>query len=212
MHNQTYSLRASLFNRKPLRLLLLLSLLLGLSGRAAAAEMGSVKIGDRITEFTLKDPQGQPHSLSQSKGARATVVIFIATRCPYSNAFTHVMAELSREYQDKGVRFIGINANKTEPGAEVQQHAVKNGLSFLVLKDETDDVANRLGAQVTPEVFLLDSGMTVKYHGAVGNSRNPTTKPGEANGDELKAALDAVLTGTPVPVATTKAFGCTIKR
>ncbi|HVN79280.1 MAG TPA: thioredoxin family protein [Terriglobia bacterium] len=176
------------------------------------AEMGSVKIGDKIADFTLSDPRGESHSLSQSKGTKATVVIFIATRCPYSNAFTHVMAELSREYEEKGVRFIGINANKTEPSPEVQQHASKNGLSFLVLKDDTDGVANRLGAQVTPEVFLLDSTMTVKYHGAVGNSRNPTTKPEEANGDELKAALDAVLNGKPVSVTTTKAFGCTIKR
>lgn len=183
-----------------------------LLGRQAAAEMASFKIGDRIADFTLNDPQGKSHSLSQSKGTKATIVVFIATRCPYSNAFTHVMAELSREYQEKGVRFIGINANKTELAAEVQQHAVKNGLSFLVLKDETDEIANRLGAQVTPEVFLMDSAMTVKYHGAVGNSRNPTTKPEEANGDELKAALDAVLTGKPVSVVTTKAFGCTIKR
>lgn len=180
--------------------------------RQAAAEMSSVKIGDKIADFTLKDSQGLAHSLNQSKGTKATVVIFIATRCPYSNAFTHVMAELSREYHDKGVRFIGINANKTEPALEVRQHAEKNGLGFLVLKDETDEVANRLGAQVTPEVFLLDSAMTVKYHGAVGNSRNPTTKLEEANGDELKAALDAVLTGKAVSVTSTKAFGCTIKR
>ncbi len=212
MKSRTDSFPESPFNHNPSRTFLLMLLFLGLLGRQAAAEMGSVKIGDKIADFALNDLQGQSHSLSQSMGAKATVVIFIATRCPYSNAFTHVMAELSRVYQGKGVRFIGINANKTDPTAEVRQHAEKNGLSFLVLKDETDEVADRLGAQVTPEVFLLDSAMTVKYHGAVGNSRNPTTKPEEANGDELKAALDAVLAGKPVSVATTKAFGCTVKR
>ena len=73
-------------------------------------------------------------------------------------------------------------------------------------------MANRLGAQVTPEVFLLDSAMTLKYHGAVGNSKSLTTKPEEANGDEFKTALEAVLIGKPVSLTTTKAFGCTIKR
>ncbi len=213
MRIRTSSFRKSLLHKNSSRAFLVGPLFFCLLlGRQATAEIGSVRIGDKITDFTLTDPQGQSHSLSQSRGTKATVLIFIATRCPYSNAFTHVMADLSRDYQGKGVRFIGINANKTEPSAEVGQHAEKNGLSFLVLKDETDVVANRLGAQVTPEVFLLDSAMTLKYHGAVGNSKSPTTKPEEANGDELKTALEAVLIGKPVSVTTTKAFGCTIKR
>jgi peroxiredoxin len=170
------------------------------------------KIGDKIADFSLKDTKGETHSLLQSKGARATAVIFIATQCPYSNAFNHVMAELHQEYQAKGIQFVGINANKTESAKEVGEHAAKHGLKFLVLKDEGNIVADKLGAQVTPEVFLLDKDMRLQYHGAIGNSRNPTTKPEEAKADEVRAALDAVLAGRPVVTSTTKAFGCTIKR
>ena len=177
-----------------------------------ASNIMPAKIGDSIGDFSLKDTKGQAHSLFQSKGPKATAVIFIATQCPYSNAFTHVMAELHREYQSKGVEFIGINANKTEPAKEVGEHAAKHGLKFLVLKDEGNVVADKLGAQVTPEVFLLDKDMRLQYHGAIGNSKDPTTNPGEAKSDEVRAALDAVLAGKSVTTSTTKAFGCTIKR
>ncbi len=177
-----------------------------------AANIVPAKIGDEIADFSLKDTKGQTHSLLQAKGPKATAVIFIATQCPYSNAFTHVMAELHQEYQAKGIQFIGINANKTEPVKEVGEHAAQHGLKFLVLKDEGNVVADKLGAQVTPEVFLLDKNMKLQYHGALGNSRNPTTNPDEAKSDEVRAALDAVLAGRPVATSTTKAFGCTIKR
>jgi peroxiredoxin len=177
-----------------------------------AGNLVSPKIGEKIADFSLSDTGGQAHSLLQSKGSKATAVIFIATQCPYSNAFNHVMAELHKEYQGKGVQFVGINANKTEPAKEVGAHAAKHGLNFLVLKDEGHVVADKLGAQVTPEVFLLDKDFKLQYHGAIGNSKNPTTKPEDAKADELKPALDAVLAGKPVVNNTTKAFGCTIKR
>jgi peroxiredoxin len=177
-----------------------------------AGNIVPAKIGDKIADFSLKDTKGETHSLLQSKGSKATAVIFISTQCPYSNAFNHVMAELHQEYQAKGIQFVGINANKTEPAKEVGEHTSKNGLKFLVLKDEGNVVADKLGAQVTPEVFLLDKDMRLQYHGAIGNSKNPTTKPEEAKADEVRAALDAVLTGRPVVTSTTKAFGCTIKR
>ncbi len=181
-----------------------------LSGRLSAAS--GLTIGEKMADFNLKDSQGRPHSLNQSKGRMATAVIFIATRCPYSNAFNHVMAQLHNEYQSKGVAFIGINSNKTEPANEVGEHARTNGLNFLILKDEGNVIAVRLAAQVTPEVFVLDSNMVLRYHGAIGNSKNPTTRSSEAKSDEIRSALDAVLSGGSVKTAQTKAFGCTIKR
>jgi len=173
---------------------------------------GKINSGDKMADFTLKDVVGDAHSLYQLRGKNATVVIFIATQCPYSNAFNQTMEKLYEDYQGRDVGFIGINANKTEPAAEVAVHAKAKGLKFLILKDEGSVIANRLGARVTPEVFLLDSNMMLKYHGAVGNSKNPTTNPELATSDEARAALEAVLSGNPVQVAVTRAFGCTIKR
>ena len=122
------------------------------------------------------------------------------------------MAKLAKEYAAKGVAFVGINANKTEPAAEVAEHARTNQLGFPVLKDEGNVIADRLGATVTPEVFLLDSQWTLRYHGALGNSASPTTKAEEASDAEIRPALDAIVAAQPVARAETKAFGCTIKR
>ncbi len=171
-----------------------------------------IKIGEKMADFTLRDVGGKPHSLYEFKGKRAVVVIFIATQCPYSNAFNHVMANLAREYAGRSVTFVGINANKTEPVSAVAEHARTHGLGFLVLKDEETVIADRLGARVTPEVFLLDSDWTLRYHGALGNSNHPTTNPEQATDAEFRPALEAVLAGQPIAQSETKAFGCTIKR
>jgi peroxiredoxin len=171
-----------------------------------------IKVGEKMADFTLPDVNGKPHRLYDFEGKKAVVVIFIATRCPYSNAFTHVMASLAHEYESRGVAFVGINANNTDSVAEVADHARAHGLDFLVLKDEGNKVADRLGASVTPEVFLLDSTWTLRYHGALGNSHQPTNNPEKTTDNEVRPALDDVLNGKPAEVTETKAFGCSIKR
>jgi peroxiredoxin len=180
--------------------------------RGGELPAAKIKVGEKMADFTLPDVNGKPHRLYEFEGKKAVAVIFIATRCPYSNAFNHVMASLAHEYEGRDVAFIAINANKTEPVAEVAEHARAHGLDFLILKDEGNQIADRLGASVTPEVFLLDSAWTLRYHGALGNSHEPTTNPDKTTGDEIRPALDHILAGKPVAVTETKAFGCTIKR
>ncbi len=183
-------------------------------GACTARELpaAKIKIGEKMANFTLPDTRGQQHTLYDLEGKKAVAVIFIATQCPYSNAFNHVMANLAREYAGRGVAVVGINANKTEPAAQVAEHARTHGLDFTVLKDEGNVIADRLGASVTPEVFLLDSNWTLRYHGALGNSAQPTTNPEKAGDAEFRPALEAVLSGGNVARTETKAFGCTIKR
>ncbi len=172
-----------------------------------------IKVGERMADFTLSEAGGgKARSLYEHKGKKAVAVIFIATQCPYSNAFNQVMAKLAGEYASRGVAVVGINANKSELSAQVAEHARTHALGFPILKDEGNVIADRLGASVTPEVFLLDSTWTLRYHGALGNSAHPTTKPEEATDAEFRPALDAVLSSQPVAMTETKAFGCTIKR
>ena len=172
-----------------------------------------IKVGEKMADFTLPvAASGAAQSLYALDGKKAVAVIFIATKCPYSNAFNEIMAKLAREYESKGVAFLGINSNKTEPAAQVAGHARSNNFDFPVLKDEGNVIADRLGATVTPEVFLLDGDWTLRYHGALGNSASPTTQAAEATDAELRPAIDALLAGAPVARAETKAFGCTIKR
>ena len=159
-------------------------------------------------DFTLPGIDGNKHSLSDHKDAKAVVVLFIATRCPISNGFNARMVELAAQYQEQGVVFLGINSNKTEDMEEVKKHAKENGFQFVVLKDDKNKVADAYQAKVTPEVFVFDGSLTLKYHGRI----DDVAKPEERKSEDLKTALDELLSGKPVSSPTTKAFGCTIKR
>ncbi|MFB3904064.1 MAG: redoxin domain-containing protein [Acidobacteriota bacterium] len=172
----------------------------------------AVAIGEKVTDFSLVDVRtGKEVALNQISGRSGVALIFVATQCPYSNAFNKVMSDVAKEYRAHGITVVGINSNKTEPVEEVRRHAEGQGLDFVVLKDE-GRIAEQFGATRTPEVFLLDKQMIVRYHGAIGNSKMPTTNPAQTKADDLRPALDAVAKGAPVQVAETKAFGCTIKR
>ena len=177
----------------------------------AAVAAFALDAGDKSADFTLSDASGKQVKLSDYSG-KNVIVVFIATKCPYSNAFNDVMAKLANDYQSKGIVFLGINSNKSEPVEEVAQHAKQHGFSFPVLKDAGNKVADQYGAQVTPEAFVIDGKGVIQYHGALGSSDNPTTDASKANSDEIRAALDALLAGKQIAKAKTKAFGCSIKR
>jgi len=158
--------------------------------------------------FALKEVNGKEVKLADLKTKKAVVVMFIATRCPFSNGYNERMQKLFVDYKDKNVAVLAINSNKTEPVAEVIEHAKTNGFTFPLLKDEGNIVADQYGAEFTPEIFVLDSNFVLRYHGRIDNSQRVS----DANTHELRDALDALLAGKEVPKKETKAFGCTIKR
>jgi len=163
---------------------------------------------EKVENFTLPDYNGKEHSLSDYSNSKATVIIFIATECPVSNAYNSRMEELYEEYSKKDVAFLGINSNKAESVEMIKEHAVENGLSFTILKDKNNVVANEMDATVTPEVYVVNSTLEVLYHGRIDNSRDiedVTTK-------DLQNTLNEILEGKPISKSSTKAFGCTIKK
>ncbi len=161
-----------------------------------------------IDGFSLPGTDGKIHSLSVYKDAQAVVVMFISTKCPVSKSFDARMAELADAYQNQGLVFVGVNSNKAEQMDEIITHAESNGFSFVVLKDENNVVADQFNAKVTPEIFVLHPEGDVLYHGRIDDSPDKE----ERKSEDLKDALDHLLAGNTVPVATTKAFGCSIKR
>lgn len=174
-----------------------------------AGMAGELKPGATAKDFTLKDYNGKPHTLSQlAKGKKAVVVIFVSTRCPVSNAYNGRMARLYQSYSGKGVAFVGINSNHRETPADIKAHARKNGLAFPILKDEGNVVADQFGAAVTPEVFVLSPSLKLLYHGRIDDSQR------EANVKrrDLQKALDEILAGKPVSDPISKEFGCSIRR
>ncbi|HEY0169497.1 MAG TPA: thioredoxin family protein [Pyrinomonadaceae bacterium] len=168
----------------------------------------ALAIGAAAPDFTLPDADGKEHTLASLKGKSGTVIIFVATQCPYSNAYNSRMAKLAEDYRAKGVNVVGINSNASEPASEVKSHAAEKGLTFTILKDAGNQVADRYDAQVTPEAYLLDASGKLVYHGRIDNSRTGYL----ITSSELRDAIEATLAGKPVEKAGAKAFGCSIKR
>jgi peroxiredoxin len=168
----------------------------------------ALAVGSAAPDFTLPDADGRAHSLASLKGKSGTLILFVATECPYSNAYNERMQKLAGDYRARGVNVVGINSNSTEPAAEVKQHAAANGLTFTILKDPGNKIADRYDAQVTPEAYLFDASGKLVYHGRIDNSRYGVM----VTSSELRDAVEAVLAGKPVEKATAKAFGCSIKR
>lgn len=176
-------------------------------GASALLFAQDFKVGSQVNDFSLKELDGAPVQFSALKG-NITVVMFVSVQCPVSNSYNERMNDLYRDYAPKGVKFVAINANRTESASDVAEHARTHNFQFAVYKDENNVVADRFGATVTPETYVIDSSETIRYHGSIDDSQNPS----RVTTQRLRRALDAVLAGNPPPQTETKAFGCSIKR
>jgi peroxiredoxin len=161
--------------------------------------------------FTLPDTDGTPTALADG-GAAATVVIFTCNHCPYALAWHARLQQVARDYADRGVRVLQINSNDAQRYPRDSDDAMAARVAAgefagPYLRDRSQDVAHAYDATVTPDVFVLDAGGRVAYHGAPdGDHRD------EASAAQwLRDALDDVLAGRPVARAQTRAIGCTIK-
>jgi peroxiredoxin len=168
----------------------------------------SVGIGGKLPAIQLATVTGTSVDLAHYAGKNGLVVIFVSTRCPYSNDYEPRMEELSRLALQRGFGFLGVNANRTEPAEEVVEHSKTDHLTFTILKDEGNRLADILGASFTPESYVFDQTGTLRYHGRIDDSRNAAN----VTTHDLQTALDLLVAGKPISATETKAFGCTIKR
>ncbi len=183
---------------------------LGLALALAAPAAAAPAIGSPAPTFTLSTLDGGTFSLDRAAAShKAVVVMFIATQCPFSNAYNERMRDMAAAYAKDGVLFLGINSNKTEPAEETREHARKHGFTFSVAKDPGNKVADLYGATHTPEIFVVDPRGILRYHGRIDENSEDAAK---VTSPDLKNALDALLAGKPIAKAETKAFGCSIKR
>jgi peroxiredoxin len=192
---------------KTMRTLMSLAFLAA-AGLPALAE--GPAIGAAAPVFDLKTIDGKDFSLASAEKSNSYVVLmFIATGCPYSNAYNDRMRDMAAAYAKKGVQFVGINSNSTETVEEAVAHAKKHGHTFTIVKDPGNKVADLYDARRTPEVFVVGKDGKLAYHGRIDENYEDASK---VTSPDLKNALDALLAGQPVAKAETKAFGCTIKR
>lgn len=166
------------------------------------------KVGDQVSDFVIDNYDGSQYSLAKS-GAKATVIIFMSTECPFVQPYTDRLISLNNEFGSKGITIWGINSNKTEPTEEVMNHAKEKYYNFPVLKDNGNVVANQFGAARTPEVFVIDNNtMTIIYHGRIDDNKEAD----KVTSNDLQNALNQFLAGNAITVNETKAFGCSIKK
>ena len=165
-------------------------------------------IGTTIDDFKLPDTNGAEHSLKSLTGKHGAVLIFISVQCPVSNGYNERMKKLAEDYQARGINVIGINSNVTEPISSVKAHAADKHFTFTVLKDDGNKIADRLGATRTPEAYVIDANGKLVYHGRIDNSQNTAN----ITANDLRDALDELLSGKAISKTGGAAFGCSIKR
>lgn len=174
---------------------------------AALSVKAEIAIGATAENFTLPDTNGKSQSLNDLRGEKGAVVVWLSAQCPVVKAYNERINKLAAEYEAKGIKFIGINSNSTESLEWVKSHAEAN-YKFPVLIDKANVLADKFGANVTPEMFYFNEKNVLLYHGAIDND-----KSGEnISIHYLKDAFDLTLAGKAVVKTIALATGCTIKR
>ncbi|RMD83605.1 MAG: thioredoxin family protein [Candidatus Dadabacteria bacterium] len=171
-------------------------------------------LGTKAPEFSLPDTEGKIVSSKDFRGCRAFLVLFICNHCPYVKHVRDELARIGRDYGPKGVGIVAINSNdyRAYPEDSPERMAEEKrqvGYPFPYLIDETQEVAKAYRAACTPDVFLFDSEQRLVYRGQIDDSRPGNGIP--VTGKDLRAALDAVLEGRPVPADQKPSVGCNIK-
>jgi peroxiredoxin len=171
-------------------------------------------LGTSAPPFSLPDIAGKTVSIGDFKNAPALLVMFICNHCPYVKHVRTGLAQLAKEYQARGAAIVAISSNDVkcypdDSPAKMALEAKEAGYTFPYLYDESQAVARAYQAACTPDFFLFDRERQLVYRGQLDDSRPGNGIP--VTGSELRAALDAVLAGKPVPKDQKASIGCNIK-
>lgn len=171
-------------------------------------------LGVVAPDFSLPDVHGHQVSLSDFADTRALLIVFMCNHCPYVKHVAAELAELAREYRQRGVAVLGINSNDAsaypdDSPAKMAEEVRAQRYTFPYLFDETQAVAKAYRAACTPDFFVFDHERLLVYRGQMDSSRPNSGVP--VTGEDLREALDAVLTGRPVSVNQKPSLGCNIK-
>ena len=171
-------------------------------------------LGTTAPDFRLPDTNGKTVSLADFKDKPALLVIFMCNHCPYVKHIRAGLAQLARDYLPRGAAIVGINANDVanypeDSPARMAQEVKSAGYIFPYLYDETQAIAKAYRAACTPDIYLFDKNRNLVYRGQFDDSRPGNGIP--ITGKDLRAALDAVLAGKPVPADQKASIGCNIK-
>ena len=190
-------------------------------GLAAPKGVKTLEIGAAAPEFALPGVDGKTWRLADFDKAKVLAVVFTCNHCPTAQAYEERLVRLANDYQDRGVAVVAISPNDpkavrldelgyTDLGDDfeaMKARAKQRGFPFPYLYDgETQETSKAFGVLATPHVFIFDAGRKLRYVGRVDDS-----DVGEVKSHDARNAIDALLEGKPVPVETTRVFGCSTK-
>jgi len=174
------------------------------------------KVGDVVSDFSLKNVDNKNVSLAQYNSAKGFIVVFTCNSCPVAQKYESRVVQLNKEFSPLAFPVIAINSNDVNvaPGdsfEEMQKKAKTDGYAFPYLYDESQAVAKRFGATNTPHVYVLakeGDKVVVKYIGAIDNNADDASK---ADKKYAADAIYSILDGKAPAISATKAIGCGIK-
>ena len=180
----------------------------------AATPSTMAPLGTPAPDFTLPNLTGSMVSLADFRGKRGLLVAFICYHCPFVAHIREELGRAGREFQDRGLGVVAINANDLaqypQDGPEgMAAEAREGGYTFPYLLDETQEVAKAYTAACTPDFFLFDENLDLVYRGQFDDSRPGNGVP--VTGKDLRAAVDALLSGVAIPEDQRASIGCNIK-
>ena len=170
------------------------------------------RVGAKVDDFTLPDYLGTKHSLTDWQDQKAVVIAFLGVECPVARQYGGRLAELATKYEPQGVAFLGIDSNQQDSLAEITHFAREYQIEFPLLRDAGNAVADQLGAQRTPEVFVVDARRVVRYWGRIDDQYGVGYARKSATRNFVAAALDDLLAGKEVREPTQDPVGCFIGR
>ena len=177
------------------RILPVLFVLLGLGALEAKAQLP-------MANKPLPRVEGGTVTLSSLTGSQGTVVIFWSSQCPWTQRYTDRLAQIEQTFSSQGIGFVLINA-----GGAPEAGTALSGIPYL--QDESGAMARAFGAERTPHVFVYDAQNTLVYVGAIDDS---PADPSNVQKAYLRNVLEALVSGQPVPVERTAAYGCMISQ
>jgi peroxiredoxin len=166
-----------------------------------------------VPRFSLSDTAGQKHTPAEWVGKRAVVLFFSSTDCPLANAVVPDLNRLQQAYAPRGVAFYAVQGDATIAPSEVARHAKEYAFTFPYLFDPQESLAAYTGATTVPEAAVLSPRGDILYLGRIDNRQEDYGKQRpQATELDLRDAIEAVLSGKPVPHPRTKPLGCAIVR
>lgn len=180
----------------------------------AVVESKMIPLGTKAPHFKLPDFNGRFWSFEDFPQAKGYLIIFMCNHCPFVKFVQNKLAEIAKNYQDKGIAVFGINSNDyinypEDSPENMKNVALKVGYTFPYLIDATQEVAKSYGAQCTPDFFLFDKDLKLFYRGQMDSSR--PTKGLQPTGEDLIAAVEKLLKGEKPPFIQKPSMGCSIK-